>query len=325
MTAHLTFRFTDRPARRFSLDDGAAYVVGRGAECDLRIDDSRVSRRHARIESRSEPGDEPGGGASWLLSDLGSKNGLRLDGRPVTTPVALPKACWLSLGGLLARFERVSDEERRSREERDLTRWQTTLQLQRRLEPAADLPGLLARLLRSVLELSGAERGFVLLARADGDLEVAATAGVAAGELGREEFSGSVGAVERALAQRRPVVTCDAQDDATLASRPSIAGEGIRALVCLPLEVLGQLIGAVYADSRTPGSAFTELDVEILQALTSHAALAIAVARLSREVEGLAGELPTAIPVYDPAAAAPDPTEATWSRLVAVHAPGRNR
>jgi len=315
MAAHLTFRFTDRPARRFSLDEGAAYVVGRGAGCDLRIDDSRVSRRHARIESRSDPP----GAERWLLSDLGSKNGLRLDGRAVTAPAELPKAAWLSLGGLLARFERVSEEERRSREGRDLSLWQTSLELQRRLEPSADLPELLGRLLRSVLELSGAERGFVLLARHDGDLEVAATAGVSASELGREEFAGSVGAVERALAERRPVVTCDAQDDATLASRPSIAEEGIRALVCLPLEVLGRLIGAVYADSRSPGSAFTELDVEILEALTSHAALAIAVARLTREVEGLAGELPTALPVYDPAAAAPDPTEATWSRLVAAH------
>lgn len=320
MPAHLTFRFTDRPARRFFLDDGASYVVGRGAGCDLRIDDSRVSRRHARIESVRGAGGREG----WRLSDLGSKNGLRLDGRPVTAPVDLPKAAWLSLGGLLARFERLSEQERRSREARDLGRWQTSLELQRRLEPTADLPELLGRLLRSVLELSGAERGFVLLARPDGDLEVAATAGVAAGELDREEFAGSVGAVERALAERRPVVTCDALDDAALASRPSVADEGIRALVCLPLEVLGRLIGAVYADSRSPGSAFTELDVEILEALSSHAALAIGVARLAREVEGLAGELPTALPVYDPASAAPDPTEATWSRLLAKHAPRTN-
>lgn len=310
MPALLTLRFTDRPARRFALEEGASYVVGRGADCELRIDDSRISRRHARLESRGE---------GWQLSDLGSKNGVRLDGRPVGEAAELPAACWLSLGGVLARFERMSEEERRRRADRDLERRQTTLELQRALEPTADLPPLLRRLLESVLELSGAERGFVLLARPDGDLEVAATAGVAAGELGGEEFAGSVGAVERALGQGRPVVTCDAQDDAALASRPSVVGAGIRALVCLPLEVLGRRIGAVYADSRSPGSAFTELDVEILEALTSHAALAIAVARLAREVTGLAGELPTALPAYDPAAAAADPGEATWSRLVAAH------
>ena len=124
MAAHLTFRFTDRPARRFVLDEGATYVVGRGPDCDLRVDDSRVSRRHARIESRLEPPR----GERWLVSDLGSKNGLAVDGRPVGAPVELPRTAWLSLGGLLARFERLSEEERRSREGRELGRWQTSLE-----------------------------------------------------------------------------------------------------------------------------------------------------------------------------------------------------
>jgi pSer/pThr/pTyr-binding forkhead associated (FHA) protein len=322
MPAILTIRFADRAARPFPLDEGGVYRIGRQAGCEISLDDARVSRHHARLESRD---------GRWLVVDLGSKNGVSVDGRRVTGPVELPTACWLSLGGLLARFERLSEAERSARAERERERWQSTLELHRHLTPAADLPRLLTRLLESVLELSGAERGFVLLARPGGDLEVAATVGVTAGELGGEEFAGSVGAVERALAEGRPVVTADAQDDAALASRPSIAGEGIRALVCLPLEAMGRRTGAVYADSRTPGSAFTELDVEILEALTSHAALAIAVARLSREMESLAGDLPTrrgdagadarespwerALPVYDPAAAAEDPAEATWIRL----------
>lgn len=323
MPALLTIRFADRAARPVPLDEEGAYRVGRGAGCEIPLDDARVSRRHARIESRE---------GRWLVADLGSKNGVSVDGRRVAGPVELPDACWLSLGGLLARFERLSEAERQARAERERERWQSTLGLHRRLTPAADLPRLLTRLLESVLELSGAERGFVLLARPGGGLEVAATVGVTAGELGREEFAGSVGAVERALAEGRPVVASDALDDAVLAARPSVTGEGIRALVCLPLEALGRRTGVVYADSRTPGSAFTELDVEILEALTSHAALAIAVARLSREMESLAGDLPTrrgetggearespwerVLPVYDPAAAAEDPAEATWARLV---------
>jgi len=322
MPAILTIRFADRAARPFPLDEEGLYRIGRQAGCEIPLEDDRVSRSHARIESRD---------GRWLLADLGSKNGVSVDGRRVAAPVELPDVCWISLGGLLARFERLSEAERSARASRERERWQSTLELHRHLTPAADLPGLLTRLLESVLELSGAERGFVLLARPGGGLEVAATAGVPAGALGCEEFAGSAGAVERALAEGRPVVTADAQDDAALAARPSVAGGGIRALVCLPLEAMGRRTGAVYADSRTPGSAFTELDVEILEALTSHAALALAVARLSREVASLAGDLPTrrdedgararesvwerALPVYDPAAAAEDPAEATWIRL----------
>lgn len=327
MPAHLTIRFADRPARSFLLDEGESYVVGRGAGCEIPLDDSRVSRPHARIESRD---------GAWRLADLGSKNGVSVDGRRVAEPTGLPDDCWLSFGGLLARFERLTEAELRARSERRHGRWQSTLDLHRRLSGSADLPRLLARVLESVLELSGAERGFVLLARAGGGLEVAATAGLEARELGGEEFAGSAGAVERALATGRPVVASDAQDDAVLSSRPSVAGSGIRALVALPLEVLGRRIGALYADSRTPGSAFTDLDVEILEAMAGHAALAIGVARLSREMEGLAGEVPTrraetageapgtswerALPAYDPAAAREDltaePSATAWRRLV---------
>ncbi len=44
----------------------------------------------------------------------------------------------------------------------------------------------------------------------------------------------------------------------------------------------------MYADSRRPGSAFTELDLEILEALAEQAGLAVAVARLQGELVGLA-------------------------------------
>jgi hypothetical protein len=323
MPAHLTLRFSDRPAYRYTLDDGGDYLAGRSDECPLKVDDSRVSRRHARFVQED---------GRWWVTDLGSKNGVRVEGREVEGSAALPDACWMSLGGLVARFERLSEEEARARSERDRVRWQTSLKLPDQLDPEAGLERLLAQLLDSVLRLSGAERAFVVLARpgaepgagnggsgASGDLEVAATAGVAAEELGRADFAGSVGAVQHALASGIPVVTTDAQDDALLGSRPSVALGGIRALVCVPLDVPGRGTGAVYADSRTPGSAFTQLDVEILQALTSHAALALAVAGISREVEGIAGEMPTPARGEAGQTAEEPSSVVSWKRLVADH------
>ncbi len=56
-------------------------VVGRAPECDVHLPDPTVSNRHFRIEM------DPGGAVT--VEDLGSRNGLLLDGRPVTgaTPV----------------------------------------------------------------------------------------------------------------------------------------------------------------------------------------------------------------------------------------------
>jgi hypothetical protein len=47
-------------------------VLGRSRECDVVIDDANVSRRHAEIR--------PSGG-SWIVRDLGSTNGVKVNGR----------------------------------------------------------------------------------------------------------------------------------------------------------------------------------------------------------------------------------------------------
>jgi len=56
--------------RTFDVADGA--VLGRTAECDVGLKGSGVSRKHARVEERPE---------GWTLVDLGSRNGIHLDGR----------------------------------------------------------------------------------------------------------------------------------------------------------------------------------------------------------------------------------------------------
>jgi hypothetical protein len=289
MPARLTVHLTDRPARSFVVEEGSEYLVGRGSDCQLRIDDDRISRRHARLAAT------PGGG--WRIDDLGSKNGLAVGGAPVPS-AELAGVSWLSIGGLLARFEPLGAGALARDSELRVERWRTTIEHGRRLDPAEGLEALLRRLIDSVLRLSGGERGFVVLAGDAGELEVAAAEGMAPGELASSEFSGSVGAVERALAEGRPVVAGDALDDSRLGHRPSVVEGGIRALVCVPLNAPGGVIGVIYADSRKPGAAFTELDVEILEALATHAVMALTVARLRRELEGLAegleagGELP---------------------------------
>ena len=57
-----------------SLAFSAPVVVGRGADCDLRLRDRSISRRHARLEPS---------GDGWVLVDLDSRNGVRHGGERV--------------------------------------------------------------------------------------------------------------------------------------------------------------------------------------------------------------------------------------------------
>lgn len=283
MPARLTLFLADRPARVYTLREGGDHAVGRDAECAVHVDDDRVSRRHAVL--RTVDGD-------WRLADLQSKNGTQLDGATVgDTGHALQETSWISFGGVLARFERLSEEIAARAQSDQLRRWQSSVEMQRRLTPSLGLSSLLERLLDSVLQLSRTDRGFVLFAEPDGALVLAASRGMPAGTVLAEDFAGSVGAVQLALEQRRAVATSDAQLDTRLARRASVAERKIRALVCLPLIAAERLVGALYADSGRAGAELTELDVEILEGLAAHAALAITVARLDAELAQVAAGL----------------------------------
>jgi hypothetical protein len=67
----------------------APALLGRGEECTLMLRDVGVSRRHAELRR---------GADGWVLVDLGSKNGSRLDGARVAGTRPLAAAAALELG-----------------------------------------------------------------------------------------------------------------------------------------------------------------------------------------------------------------------------------
>ena len=89
---HTMVYSVDRDARRIEAPEGAtgrAMLVGRGKrtvlsgnrvligrsrDCDVTLDDPNVSRRHAELRRE---------GSTWLVSDLGSTNGVKVNGRRV--------------------------------------------------------------------------------------------------------------------------------------------------------------------------------------------------------------------------------------------------
>jgi hypothetical protein len=81
--------------RRLVVPAGGA-VLGRSRECDVVLDDSGISRRHAQIR--------PGGGG-WSIEDIGSTNGLRLNGRRVQGRAQLQPGDRVEMGSTEIVFE----------------------------------------------------------------------------------------------------------------------------------------------------------------------------------------------------------------------------
>jgi hypothetical protein len=76
----------------FPPGSGTSFTIGRTQDCDLRIADMSVSRRHAHLE-RNEDG--------WLLSDLGSHNGTRVNGWLIREPVPIRPGDLLQFGSAI--------------------------------------------------------------------------------------------------------------------------------------------------------------------------------------------------------------------------------
>jgi serine/threonine-protein kinase PknK len=170
--------------------------------------------------------------------------------------------------------------------------------LSRILEVNSDLAGevdlerLTAKIIGHAVELLRAERGYVLLAEADGSLTVHATRG-AGGDAARAEFSRSI--AEGVIATREPVVTLDARGDARLKSFASVHQLLLESVACVPiLAPSGSAIGALYLETRVrPGSHF-ERELPTLRAFADQAAIALENARLIGENRRRADELSAA-------------------------------
>ena len=74
----------------------AGAVLGRSRDNDVVIDDPNVSRHHAEVR--------PSGG-SWIVNDLGSTNGIKVNGRRVTGPQSLKRGDVIELGTSRVTFE----------------------------------------------------------------------------------------------------------------------------------------------------------------------------------------------------------------------------
>lgn len=277
-----------------SLRAGEGLRIGRGDGCDLKIDHPSISRAHAELVPMAQ---------GWRLCDLGSKNGSFLDGRPVHDDV-LPPTVWLRFGDVYCEFRMLDADEAAAADDGARAQRVAATAHTARLDAVSGLDELLDASLRGALELAQCERGFVLLARDDG-FEVRASLAMDAASLRRREFSGSVGAVRRALAERRTVVANDIGREAWLSSRASVVAAGLSALVCLPLHDGERALGAIYADRVRPGSPITMLDQELLEAFAERAALWLVARRATELLD---------------AHAAADLDARRWDGIVAAHA-----
>jgi transcriptional regulator with GAF, ATPase, and Fis domain len=271
--AELLVRF-EGWTKRVALGD-QPLVLGRSADCGLPLPDPKLSRQHCRIWLE---------GSGWQIEDLLSRTGTYLAGARLEQPVELKPGERVQIGSTFLHLQLEPREGPLL--SGDLTR--DARNVERLLQILGDLcrtwetEQLLRRIVDRAIEVVGGDRGAMLLAAGDGELEAAVARDASGQDLASEQVLTRT-LPDRALQTGRAVVLTDTSSAAGVELPESVEANCLRSVVCVPLKGPGGMLGVLYVDGRGPAQIFREADVAALEVLAAQGALAIERTRLLEE------------------------------------------
>lgn len=162
------------------------------------------------------------------------------------------------------------------------------LQLTRFINAETNLDFVLKNVLQYALELSGAERGLVLLLDEHEALEVRASINTAVNP-NLTEISSKV--AEQALRSGELVESDDASQDGRFNEYQSVMILKLRSILCLPIQSRNKTVGVLYLDHRYRPGAFRKDRYPLLQAFCDQAGIAIENAKLFEQYERAQAQL----------------------------------
>ena len=152
------------------------------------------------------------------------------------------------------------------------------------INSSLELDEVLRIVMDTIVRLTGAERGFLMVRDNQGNLAIRVARNLEQETLEDSEFAFSRTVVNQVIAECQPVLTTNAQRDPRFDKQESVIALNLRSILCVPLKVKEELTGVIYADNRMRIGLFTETDLKILTAFANQAAVAIENARLFESV-----------------------------------------
>ncbi|MHC4958338.1 MAG: sigma 54-interacting transcriptional regulator [Planctomycetota bacterium] len=270
--------------KRFAIETDQ-IVIGRGESADVTVADRNASARHCRIE-------RTGGG--FRISDLESQNGTWINGKRVRRK-PLRAGDVIAVGTTELRFEGedatpLPTEAARS-QEREMARMRKLVSWTRRLTNERDHARLLKLMLESVVEITGAERGFLMLLESAGKLSIRVTHEFDLEALRKPTYKVARNIAERVARRGQPVVSMNADEDPAIKTFGDTGALNLRSVACVPIRAGSRVLGALYLDNRFERGALRTEDLPFLLAFADQAAIALENARLHAEAAEAKREL----------------------------------
>jgi sigma-B regulation protein RsbU (phosphoserine phosphatase) len=299
------------------------FKMGRQAGNELTLRDSRVSRIQAQICTES---------GAYFLEDLGSRHGTFVNGQRVTRhelrskdtiDFGIPDSYRLifmgdeaSIDDLLERVEKIvpavpetGDPTLASQKGgRELYHLGVLLEVARVLHSGMTLEDVLTAVVDAAIQVTRTERGVLLLPNVAGELQPRVVRDSRRGTLRTTDVDISSSVLKQVSQSRKELIITDVGDAPDIRQQASVVRLALHTVIAIPLvklPVMGsadttaygrpmELLGLLYMDSHQSGSAFSQLDHEVLRSLAIEAATVIENAKLfasAREKERLEHEM----------------------------------
>src|SRR5437773_6475595 len=282
---------TDALGRRIVPIDKPLFTMGRRSETDLRLPGADISRVHAEITLEQ---------GMCTIRDKQSRFGTFVNGERTSERV-LTHGDTIKLGQagdvemtFFIGDQAPSVEKSAVSAANELRQMAALLEGLRALGSGRVLDEVLALVLDSAIGVTGAERGFIMLANRDKQLEFKLARARGHVTLSGRTFDTSRKIPEQVYATGNQTIVEDLRDSELAQLHTGTVALGIRHVLCTPLRLVryvesaderggDEAIGVLYLDSRERGSLGSQSTQLALETLSGEPALAIENARLYRE------------------------------------------
>jgi serine phosphatase RsbU (regulator of sigma subunit) len=276
--------------------DKPSFIIGRRTAADLQLANADVSREHAEI---TRDGDR------YLLRDRSSRFGTFVNGEQISGEHTLSHGDRIRLGRTDAiELVFVTDATYASglrevgSDAADLRQMAAIMNGLRALGSGRVLDEVLTLVLDSAIEVTKAERGFIMLAKPEGDLEFTTARGRGKVTLSGTSFTTSEKIPREVFLTGQSRIVNDLMEGDMAGLHDGTIAVGIRHVLCVPLRVSPmtamasptstsgleqRVIGVLYLDGRERSTMLAAGTRASLEAFATQAAMAIDSARLYAE------------------------------------------
>lgn len=183
------------------------------------------------------------------------------------------------LGEFLERLNAGLDQQ-----EKERTQLEGLFQVSRAVNSTLNLEEVLNRAMDIIIQVTRAERGFMMLTDESGELTFRVARNMDRSTIASPEFQVSRSILVQVAHTGMPIVTTDALRDPRFSERDSVVNLNLRSILCIPLKAKESVIGVVYVDNRLRAGTFQQADVYALQAFADQSAVAIENAQLFESI-----------------------------------------